>query len=97
MDEDVRLDDVADKLQWLAERQESMVQGLDAMVSTLAIHTEILTKILDAATVEPEGSGLADALVRIADAMDAQTESLGALERSFAALPDQIAVAAARA
>jgi hypothetical protein len=88
--------DVMEEVAALRRAVERLEQGLRLMLETQATHTELLGKLMEAAAKPgaPEDA-LSDALAQIATALRQQTDSMGAIQASFAALPDQVADAVA--
>lgn len=82
-----------DRLARLEERQDALLRGVAQMNETLATHTAMLERILVAATEEPVGSDLGEALRRIAKALAAQEAVLDRLDGRLATLPGEIAEA----
>lgn len=60
-------------------------EAMQEMVGTLETQASILTALLQAVTAPEEGEGrLAEALMRIADGLDRQTEELTVIRASLA-------------
>jgi hypothetical protein len=86
-----------DRLARLEETQDALIRGVAQMNETLATHTAMLERILLAATEEPPGGDLAEALRDMANALAAQEALLARLDTQLGALPGQIAEAVAAA
>ena len=71
-----------DNIAILNENYTSILAGLSAMLETQAVHTALLTEIRDAAVQEPDNT-LHEVLMRIAHALEEQSEMLAeALKRN---------------
>jgi hypothetical protein len=72
--------DILSRLNDLQTSVDAIVRGLSLMNDTLAMHSDMLAEILQAAAVEPEEeSGLANTLERIFSTLNTQTDTLVAI------------------
>ncbi|MBI0435861.1 hypothetical protein D9598_18745 [Roseomonas sp. KE0001] len=80
-------DPLSTELRHLHETVEVLTQGLRMMAETQATHTEMLERILEAATEEPEDSPLPDLLQQIVTRLDEQTAVLQRIEAAATGMP----------
>jgi len=75
----------------------ALSQGLTLMVETQGTHTEMLQKLLEAATQAPsEENSLQDLLARIAAVLEAQTAALRDVNTTLERLPGEMEDAVVR-
>jgi|SRR5689334_24637504 len=86
-----RLDRIETNLDGLRLDFDAVVRGLHELIGALGAQTEMLTAILEATTAELPESDLGEKLDRIADALESQDTAFQALDKTLAALPDEIA------
>lgn len=74
----------------LTARLDEIVAALRLMIATQHTHTEILTRLLEAAAPGEEGDGLGETMRRIAEALRDQTAALERVEAQLGGLGTEI-------
>ena len=91
-----QLDALSAKIDTLQTGIDAMARGFMLITGTLETHSEMLSKILQACAVEPEGSELAETLERIADALERQNGALASIGKSLDHIGPGIEIAVMR-
>jgi hypothetical protein len=89
-------DAVLEKLDSLQTTVDTLTRGLILMTETLATHSEMLGRILEACAVEPEESTLTEILEEIAAAIQQQTAALADIGKSLDNIGPRIEIAVVR-
>jgi len=80
-----------DSIDGLRRDVQALTQGLSLMLETQGTHTEMLAKLLEAATQPPpEENPLEDLLRHFIAALDRQTDAFGQLDLTIQALPAEM-------
>lgn len=84
------------RLDEIQEHIEVLTRGLTLMVETQDAHSKMLLKILEACTVEPEKSELAEVLESLCEAVENQTQTLADVGETLDQLGPSIELAVVR-